>query len=268
VNGMDAKLIFCGLALVGISCAHREAAPVAVVQRAEVVVARPAVVRLAERAVILGQSVENRAITLNVLGDSTDVTLIIGAIHGNEATSGTVAQRLVEYLRLNPEKLAGRCVAVIAVANPDGVARGLRTNKNLVDLNRNFPAANWAKTRKGVNFGGERAGSEPETAAVLKAFELMKPARVVSIHSMDKPCNNYDGPARLLAEVMSRSNGYMVKDNIGYPTPGSLGSWAGIDRGIPIVTLELLHSMNGEKAWEGNRVALLSVIVSGRSEAE
>ena len=51
-------------------------------------------------------------------------------------------------------------------------------------------------------------------------------------------------------------NGYEAKDNIGYPTPGSLGSWAGIDRQIPMITLELPRKMGGEEAWEQNRQAL------------
>jgi hypothetical protein len=33
--------------------------------------------------------------------------------------------------------------------------------------------------------------------------------------------------------------GWPVRTNIGYPTPGSLGSWLGIDRGLPVLTLEL-----------------------------
>ena len=77
---------------------------------------------------------------------------------------------------------------------------------------------------------------------------------------MEKPCNNYDGPAQSLAEAMSKCNGYSVKENIGYSTPGSLGSWAGIDRMIPIITLELRHSMAGEKAWQENQAALMEVI--------
>ena len=27
--------------------------------------------------------------------------------------------------------------------------------------------------------------------------------------------------------------------DIGYPTPGSLGSWLGVDRGLPVLTIEL-----------------------------
>ena len=215
----------------------------------------------AEQSIELGRSVEGRAIQAVVLGNGPDVTLILGAIHGNEPTSATVAQSLLAHLREQPAALAGRTVAIIPVANPDGLARKQRTNKHLVDLNRNFPATNWGKTRRGIYYGGAEAASEPETEALLAAFETFKPARVVSIHSMDRPCNNYDGPAREMAEQMKAAgNGYAVKDNIGYPTPGSLGSWAGIDRRIPMVTLELPRTMAGDKAWEQNREALLAAI--------
>lgn len=206
----------------------------------------------------LGESVEGREITIHIFGEGTGGTLIIGGIHGNEPTSASVAENLITFLR--NQKVASERVAIIPAANPDGLSHGLRTNKNGVDLNRNFPAANWAKTRKGVNFGGQRPTSEPETAAILKAFAMLKPERVVSIHSMETPCNNYDGPAKSLAEAMSKCNGYAVKENIGYPTPGSLGSWAGIDREIPMITLELRHSMPGEKAWQENCAALMGVI--------
>jgi protein MpaA len=198
---------------------------------------------------------------MHVFGTGPDATLILAAIHGNEGTSATVARRLIEHLRQHPDVLAGRTVAVLPVANPDGLIRRLRTNKNLVDLNRNFATANWAKGRRGSqSFGGDRPESEPETLAILAAFARVRPSRVVSIHSMARPCNNYDGPALELTRRMGRSNGYPAKDNIGYPTPGSLGSWAGADRQIPIVTLELPRGLPGEQAWAQNRDALLTVI--------
>ena len=52
---------------------------------------------------------------------------------------------------------------------------------------------------------------------------------------------------------MTSHNGYPTMASIGYPTPGSLGSWAGIDRGIPIITLELPARETGPAAWERNR---------------
>ena len=32
---------------------------------------------------------------------------------------------------------------------------------------------------------------------------------------------------------------YPVEGDIGYPTPGSFGTWAGIEKNIPTITLEL-----------------------------
>jgi protein MpaA len=63
-----------------------------------------------------------------------------------------------------------------------------------------------------------------------------------------------------LAAVLARYNGYPVQASVGYPTPGSFGSWAGNDLGIPVVTLELPRHNNGEKAWAENRDGLLDVM--------
>lgn len=30
-----------------------------------------------------------------------------------------------------------------------------------------------------------------------------------------------------------------LQESIGYPTPGSFGTWAGVEKGIPTITLEL-----------------------------
>ena len=66
-----------------------------------------------------------------------DVLLMAG-IHGDEP-EGTVL--LSEALRfLLPEELKN---AVILCLNPDGMAKGTRADANGVDLNRNFPTANW-----------------------------------------------------------------------------------------------------------------------------
>jgi protein MpaA len=63
---------------------------------------------------------------------------------------------------------------------------------------------------------------------------------------------------------MHRHNGYPVLATMGYPTPGSLGSWAGIDRQIPIVTLELPREDSGTAAWAQNKEALLAAIAAER----
>jgi protein MpaA len=213
---------------------------------------------------VLGKTVDGRPMTLHLFGDPVaaagKVVLILGGIHGNEPTSAGVCRELLAYLKTNDQGLNGKCIALVPEVNPDGLARKLRTNTNLVDLNRNFPASNWKKTRRSSFFGGEAAASQPETKLLMALIEELKPSRIVSVHSMDDPCNNYDGPGEALARAMAACNGYPVKASIGYPTPGSFGSWAGGDRGIPVITLELPNRAPTAKSWAANRDALLAFI--------
>ena len=46
-------------------------------------------------------------------------------------------------------------------------------------------------------------------------------------------------PAAAWAEAVAGACGWPARGEIGYPTPGSFGSWLGVDRGLPILTLEL-----------------------------
>lgn len=191
-------------------------------------------------------------------GGAASGVLVIAAIHGDEPTSKFVADRLMGCL----SSRSTVNVVIIPCANPDGLEADRRTNAHGVDLNRNFPAANWKRTHPGHNFGGPAPSSEPESAALLHVIETLKPRLIISIHSMDHPCNNYDGPGESIAQEMSQRNGYPVRATIGYPTPGSLGSWAGIDHNIPIITLELPRHQSGEQAWIANREALMSILQS------
>ena len=219
----------------------------------------------AHRVVRLGESVESRPIEMHVFGSGANPALVIGGIHGSEPTSAFVAERLVQHLRDNPDLWrdpGAPAVAVLPVANPDGCRWGVRSNARGVDVNRNFPASNWRRRAHAHNNYGPAPLSEPESRAIADAVERLRPRLIVSVHSIGRGrhCNNFDGPARALAGLMSRHNGYAVRPSMGYPTPGSLGSWAGIDRQIPIVTLELPREEPGERAWTQNREALLAAI--------
>jgi predicted deacylase len=215
-----------------------------------------------QRTFELGHSVNGTPLEMKIFGDGPDAMLIFGGIHGDEPTSTAVALALVSHLRENPALCSGRTIAVLPVANPDGLDAGTRGNAHGVDLNRNFPAGNWKKRGKR---NGAAPASEPETQALMRALLVVQPRRIVSIHSIDrgKHCNNYDGPAAKLASHMAKHNGYDVKPTMGYPTPGSFGSWAGIERGIPTITLELPADASGAQAWAQNREALLAFITSG-----
>jgi len=209
----------------------------------------------------IGTSVRGRPLEAVILGRDAHLTvLVLGGIHGDEPKSVTVALRLLGLLITNRAARSGARWVVVPVVNPDGYERRKRRNANQVDINRNFPTENWVRNaRRSRMFGGGFAGSEPETRAVMKAVARYAPERIIAIHSISggQQCNNYDGPGRALAIAMSSLNGYPVAASIGYPTPGSLGTWAGVERKIATVTLELPAAHSPKRCWENNRMALL-----------
>ena len=56
-----------------------------------------------------------------------------------------------------------------------------------------------------------------------------------------------------IAEIVSSLTGYGVQGDIGYPTPGSFGNYVGVERNIPIITLELPEDESNSTLWEQNK---------------
>lgn len=222
----------------------------------------PPTTAVAHDIVTIGRSVEGRPIRMHIFGDGPDRILVLAGVHGDEPAGTAVAARLIRELRSHPELSAGHTVAIIPAVNPDGLRRHSRANARGVDLNRNFPSCDWRPGRPGALSHGLAPCSEPETAAVARAVVLIGPDRIVDIHSISgrRECNNYDGPGQSLAALMSRANGYPVAPQIGYPTPGCLGSWTGIDDGIPTVTLELPRGSAPARCWAQNQAALVAFV--------
>ena len=143
--------------------------------------------------------------------------------------------------------ISRRGTLFIPCLNPDGLQLNRRTNANNVDINRNFPTKNWGKN-EGDNatcddettnyFGGKSAGGEIETQFLIDTINKYTPSLVMTIHAPYKVVN-YDGPAKEIAEKISDIIKYPVEASIGYPTPGSFGTWAGVERNIPTITLEV-----------------------------
>ena len=172
-----------------------------------------------------------------VLGNSLHLiknnnkVLVMGVMHGDEPQGKYLIEK---YL----ESHENSNIMFIPCVNPDGLAAGTRVNANGVDINRNFPTANWEHSEKGNFFGGENPASEIETQFVIDTIEKYKPSLILTLHAPYKVVN-YDGKAQEVAEQISKIIGYPVQKSIGYPTPGSFGTWAGIGRNIPTITLEL-----------------------------
>jgi protein MpaA len=191
------------------------------------------------------------------LGTGSDVTFIISTIHGNEAAGTPLVRRLSWYLRENPAILNGRKVVLMAVANPDGMVNGSRYNAKGVDLNRNFEAANRINTKQ----TGLLPLSEPEAVIIKQLIQAYKPDRIVSIHQ-PLNCIDYDGPAQMLARHMGQYCALPVK-KLG-ARPGSLGSYAGVTLGIPIITFEMLQAdseLSSDALWRKYGKALLAAIL-------
>jgi protein MpaA len=207
----------------------------------------------------LGVSVEGRPIETYWYGTGSQTVVFFGAFHGDEPESAEVVRKLADYLQEHPDLLEDRRAVLVPVVNPDGLGKGRRKNSNQVDLNRNFPTDNWNSEGEGSNYwGGPAPASEPETMVVVKLLERFRPDRIVSVHCPYK-CVNYDGPAQALAEAMSEENGYKVEPSIGYPTPGSFGTYSGVERKIPTITLELPPT-GEEDVWRDNRSALVRAL--------
>ncbi|MDD4240937.1 MAG: M14 family murein peptide amidase A [Smithellaceae bacterium] len=185
---------------------------------------------------------------------SGNCILFLGGVHGDELPTIYLMFKLADFLKRNPDAVGNHCVVIAPLVNPDGYLRlqPTRVNANGVDINRNFPTRRWhpdahrqwqAKGKKnGRYYPGSKAASEQETlfqAALIRRFQ---PQKILSVHS---PLNffDYDGPSTDLdsfekwMEKMSRETRHPLKKFGVYP--GSLGNYAGNERGIFTLTLEL-----------------------------
>ena len=176
------------------------------------------------------------------LGDA-DSGLILAGTHGDE---NAAIATLSAALRTLPDAL--RRHHVVLAVNPDGCQLGLRANANGVDLNRNFPAANWqsgdtvyrwnsvADARDVALSTGSHPASEPETQALCALIHQLKPRWIVSWH---EPLGCIDDPHQ--AEIggwLAQQTGLPRVSSVGYDTPGSFGSWCK-DLSLTCVTAEM-----------------------------
>lgn len=127
---------------------------------------------------VIGHSVSGHPIRAFELGDrSAAVTVVaLAAMHGDETAGVVVLDRLRDGAAIR-----GVHLWVIPRDNPDGIRRHTRQNARGVDLNRNFPTR-W-KYQTGYYFSGPRPSSEPETRALQRFLDKVRPADVVTFHS-------------------------------------------------------------------------------------
>ena len=189
--------------------------------------------------------------------------LIIAGTHGDENAAMVALSCALRTLA--PEH---RLHAVVLAVNPDGCQLGLRANARGVDLNRNFPAANWqagetvyrwnsaAQARDVVLSTGDKPASEPETAALCQLIHQTKPAWVVSFH--DPLGCIEDATHSALGQWLADAFALPRVSSVGYETPGSFGSWCA-DIALPCITAEL-PAISADEATERYLAAMTGLL--------
>lgn len=170
--------------------------------------------------------------------------LVIGVFHGDEPSGEYLINKYLSEKSYTKNRLL-----FVPCLNPDGKFLKTRTNFNRVDLNRNFPTKNWVLSNADDYFGGCAPASEQETRFLLYVIDKYKPDLIITLH--EPYCIvNYDGPALEIANKISEITGYSVEKSIGYPTPGSFGTYCGIEKSIPTITLELPEDFDKSMLWD------------------
>jgi protein MpaA len=128
-------------------------------------------------SLVIGHSAQGREIRATRVGEegARVNVLVVGDVHGNELAGEAIVARL------RRAQLDGVTLWLVRTGNPDGHAADTRHNARGVDLNRNFPWR-WRTGARGTYFPGPRAGSEPETQALMRLVKRVRPQLGIYYH--------------------------------------------------------------------------------------
>jgi predicted deacylase len=201
---------------------------------------------------------------------SAERALILGGFHGDEHPGWELPEALVAELTTSKLPLFFHTIVVPRV-NAGAIADELagkkfwrnRCNRQVVDLNRNFPTGGTPKDTDCVNTAG--APLQPEVEGVINLIKTFKPDRILSTHAISTPSEagvfadpNTDPAAVALARGMASTvvdaadrpfnrltattfNPVYPRDTPGKVSGGtSLGAYGPTATGgnIPVVTTE------------------------------
>jgi len=185
--------------------------------------------------------------------------LLLGGIHGDELASvtlaldwiarshGVQAQAMPRGMKTGKPTISDVAWRFVPLLNPDGLLHSpsTRVNAHGVDLNRNFPTADWARDaqpywikrtkRDPRRFPGRQPLSEPESRWLLEQIDQFHPDLIVSVHA-PYGLLDFDGPP-----PAPRRLGSLQLDPVGV-YPGSLGNYGGLVKNVPVMTLELKNA--------------------------
>lgn len=207
---------------------------------------------------IFGTSTLGLPIVAHRFGREGAKVLILGGVHGDEWEGVHAALGLVrEWFSAFSYALQ---VTVVPMFNVEGVLAKTRANSRGVDLNRNLPTKDWTADVANPRYNpGPGANSEPENRALVGWLERERPSFVLSLHSW-KPVLNVNGDCGLQARAIADLTGYSIAESIGYPTPGCLGTYCGLENGMPTLTYEIERGLETAKILEIHVPAILQAL--------
>lgn len=180
-------------------------------------------------------------------GPSKRNVLILGGVHGDEIEGVIASQALITNFRSRFDLDLN--LFIVPQFNLDGILARTRGNIRGVDLNRNLPTSDWSPEAKTPRYQpGTGPCSENENKALVQFIKNKNFDFIYSLHSW-KPMLNINGNARAIAEVIQKHTDYSIEEDIGYPTPGSLGSY-GLENRIPVLTYEIERGLDFKKIVE------------------
>lgn len=213
---------------------------------------------------VFGTTSQGLPIVAHKFGRSGPQILILGGVHGNE-TEGVVAGfgLLHQFMNSFPYELN---LTLIPVFNVDGVLEKSRLNGRGVDLNRNLPTNDWNPAAFNAKYPpGPSPNSELENQALVKFLEANSPRLVISLHSWN-PMLNINGRCKPEAELISKLTGYSIEESIGYPTPGCLGTYCGLERDMPTITYEIERGLDPKQVLSVHVPAILEALKISEKE--
>lgn len=189
---------------------------------------------------------------------------LIAGTHGDEVEGVYVLKELFKWLR-EDHAVSDLPIVVVPILNVDGYRASTRVNAHAVDLNRNYPTTNWdPAARKDKYNPGPTPNSEPENQFLLKLFNKYNPGLVISFHSW-KRLLNFNGNIEDVADYISSHNEYETAADVGYPTPGSLGTYVpeNFDSGVLTYECPVISDDDSLKSiWLENENGLKSFLQS------
>ena len=186
---------------------------------------------LGVRSQVFGYSVQGRPLVVNHRRGSATASrriLAVGVIHGDERAGKLVTARLATM-----DLPADLDLYWVDSINPDGEVFGRppddpvgQKNAHGVNLNRNFPTADWNRDSfYGISskfYAGPSAGSEPETKAAMALLSQIRPQATVWYHM---PLNTVDCK---VDRVGTSCRDYAAAVGLGVsfiPVPGTATDW-------------------------------------------